>query len=86
MIICAVMAVFFALLPVVLAVRKHFRGVGLSPGPLGASVFALIFAYLLGLPIWGCVFLAVPAAAMLDFAPWMLTYYVLERISPRNAA
>jgi hypothetical protein len=78
------MVVLLVAAPIFMATLRHFRGRGMSPGPMGASIFALFSAFEYGLPIWACLLLAIPALAILDFAPWILTYYILDYWWPRS--
>lgn len=86
MLVNLVIAVLIVAAQIALMTARHFRGRGPSPGPMGASIFALFFAYDLGLPIWACLLAAIPALFVLDVAPWMLTYYALGYWWPRTDA
>ena len=54
----------------------------MSPGPMGACLFAPLVAFSFGVPWWGCLLLAVAALVLIDFGAWILTYYVLEWLFP----
>ena len=75
--------VLASLLPSLLAALRHFRGHGMSPGPMGACVFAPFVASSFGIPWWGCLLLAVAALILIDFGAWILTCYVLDWVFPK---
>jgi hypothetical protein len=74
----------YYLLNVVLAVRRHFKGTGMSPGTLGASIPLLVVLFVQPWPLWLRLALA-PAVVLLEFS-WIGIYFLLERLRPRNGA
>ena len=71
-------------LNVVLVVRKYFKGSGISPGSLGASIPLLVVLFAQGWPMWLRVALA-PPVVLLEFS-WIGTYWVLGRLFPGRVA
>ena len=76
-----VFALSYYVLNVVLAVRKHFRGNGMSPGSIGASIPFLIVLFVRPWPLWLRLTLA-PIVVALEFS-WIGVYF-FERFFPAS--
>jgi hypothetical protein len=81
-IVLLVFGLSYYVLNVVLAVRKHFKGVGMSPGSLGASIPLLVVLFAQAWPLW-IRFVIAPAVILLEFS-WVGIYWMLDRWFPRR--
>jgi len=81
--ILLVAGAFYYVLNLALAVRRHFKGSGMSPGGIGASIPLLIVLFARPWPIWLRLALA-PLVVLLEFS-WVGAYFLLEKLTPRRS-
>jgi hypothetical protein len=88
--ILLVLGLSYYALNLVLAVRKYFKGTGMSPGSLCASIPLLVVLFSQAWPLW-LRFVLAPVVVLLEFS-WIGVYWILERwfrqplpTSPRDA-
>lgn len=74
----------YYVLNVVLAVRRHFTGRGMSPGSIGASIPLLLVLFVQAWPLWLRCVLA-PIVILLEFS-WVGIYWLLDRLVTRRAS
>ena len=81
--ILLIVGAFYYVLNLVLAVRRHFKGRGVSPGSIGASIPLLIVLFAQPWSI-GLRLALAPLVVLLEFS-WVGAYFLLEKLTPRRS-